>query len=109
MDIIINNDQFDQLLGNNPLVLAYFSGPNCGVCDSLKPKVEQMVQQQFQQVRFVEIPTEQAPELSARFRVFTVPVVMFFVEGREYIREARSISVYDLEQKMNKIVGLYED
>lgn len=109
MNLIVNNDQFDQLLEEQDMILTYFSGPNCNVCASLKPKIETLVQQQFPQVKYVEIPTEQAPELSARFRVFTVPVVMFFVEGREYIREARGISVSDLAQKMDKIVSLYED
>ena len=109
MDLILNNDQFDQLLEANPMVLAYFSGPNCGVCDSLKPKVEQLVREEFPQVKYIEIPTEQTPELSARFRVFSVPVVMFFVEGREYVREARSISTAELSQKMGKIVSLYEE
>ncbi|MFA9388731.1 MAG: thioredoxin family protein [Prolixibacteraceae bacterium] len=107
--MISTNDQFDELLEKQPMVLSYFSGENCNVCASLKPKIEMLVREQFPQVQFVEIATEQSPELSARYRVFSVPVVLFFVEGREYIREARGISVIELEQKMNKIVKLYED
>ena len=53
MNEILNNDQFDRLLEVNPLVLAYFSGPNCGVCDSLQPKVEQLVREEFPQVKLV--------------------------------------------------------
>lgn len=107
MKQINNNLQFDQLVEDHPMVLAYFSGPNCSVCASLKPKIEMLVEQQFPEVKFVEVPTEQAPELAARFTVFSVPVVMFFVEGREYIREARNISVTELSSKMGKIVQLY--
>lgn len=109
MNTILDNAQFNQLLEANPMVLAYFSGPNCGVCDSLQPKVEQLIGEEFPQVKLVDIPTDKAMELAARFRMFTVPAVMFFVEGREYIREARSISTADLAQKMHKIVSLYED
>ncbi|MBN2805677.1 MAG: thioredoxin family protein [Prolixibacteraceae bacterium] len=107
MKQITSNDQFDQLVEDFPMVLAYFSGPNCSVCASLKPKIEMLVEQQFPEVKFVEIPTENAAELSARFTVFSVPVVMFFVEQREYIREARNISVTELGNKMGKIVQLY--
>lgn len=109
MNTILNNDQLDQLLETHPMVLTYFSGPNCGVCDSLQPKVEQLIREEFPQVKLVEIPTDKAMELAARFRMFTVPAVMFFVEGREYIRVARNISTTELSQKMHKIVSLYED
>jgi thioredoxin-like negative regulator of GroEL len=109
MKLITGNDQFNQVLEDQPLVLAYFSGSTCNVCASLKPKIEMLVAQQFPNVTFVEIPTEHAPELSARYSVFTVPVVMFFVEQREYIREARNISVVELSSKMEKIVKLYSE
>lgn len=109
MKQISNSVQFDQLLVDNPLVLAYFSGENCNVCKSIKPKIEMLVEQQFPSVRFLEIKTEQTPELSASMNIFTVPVVAFFVEGKEYIREARNISTAELANKMQKIVGLFED
>jgi hypothetical protein len=34
---------------------------------------------------------------------------MLFVEGRDYIREARNISLDELSKKMDKIVTLYEE
>ena len=109
MRLIFDNDQFDRILADNPLVLAYFSGENCNVCASLKPKIEMLVEQQFPSIMIVEIKTEQAPELISRFSVFTVPVIIFFVEGRDYIREARSVSTAELLQKIDKIVKLYEE
>jgi thioredoxin 1 len=100
--------QFEQVLNENPLCLVYFSGENCNVCKSLKPKIEMLVEQQFPSVRYLEIKTEQAPLLSSAMNVFSVPVITFFVEGKEYIREARNISVAELADKMEKIVKLYE-
>jgi len=109
MKLLTNIEQFDKALEVNPLLLVYFSGANCSVCKSLKPKIEFLIEQQFPTVKFVEVKTEEAAELSAKYRVFTIPVVMFFVEGREYIREARVISTLDLSQKLEKIIKLYED
>jgi thioredoxin 1 len=109
MNQLTRTEQFEQELKDNPLVLAYFSGNNCSVCKSLKPKIEMLVEQQFPSVKFIEINTEENPHLSSRFSVFTVPVVMFFVEGKDYIREARNISTIDLTNKMDKIVKLYEE
>lgn len=100
--------QFEIFLKEYSMVLAYFSGESCNVCNALKPKIEMLVEQQFPSAKIIEIKTEQIPELASRYSVFTVPVVLFFVEGREYIREARNISVSELAQKIDKIVGLYE-
>lgn len=107
--LIFDNVQFDKVLADYPLVLVYFSGENCNVCASLKTKIEMLVEQQFPTVDIIEIKTEQAPELISRYSVFTVPVVMFFVEGRDYIREVRSFSVVELAQKMEKIINIYKD
>lgn len=109
MKQISNEAQFAQVINDNPMVLAYFSGETCNVCKSLKPKIEMLVEQQFPSVRFVEIKTEQAPMLCSGLSVFSVPVVIFFVEGKDYIREARNISTTDLAFKIQKIVNLYEE
>jgi thiol-disulfide isomerase/thioredoxin len=109
MELLTHPDQFDEILADNPLVLAYFSGENCSVCNTLRPKVEMLVEQQFPSVKYVEIKSEKAPYITAKYSVFSVPVVMFFVEGRDYIREARNISLDELTKKMDKIVTLYED
>ncbi|MCF8358328.1 MAG: thioredoxin family protein [Prolixibacteraceae bacterium] len=99
---------FEKAREENPLVLAYFSGQSCNVCNALKPKIEMLVEQQFPTVRIFEVKAEKAPVLASRYTVFTVPVVLFFVDGREYIRETRNVSVSELAQKMDKIVRLYE-
>jgi len=109
MNIVSGNNQFNKVLEEHPLVLVYFSGATCNVCVSLKPKIEQMLLQQFSEVKFVEIPTEISPELTSRFSVYSVPVVLFFVEGKEYIREARSISITELTNKMEHLLRLYND
>ena len=109
MNIVSGNNQFNKILEDHSMVLAYFSGEKCNVCASLKPKIEQMVQQQFSEVKFVEIPTEISPELTSRFSVYSVPVVMFFVEGKEYIREARNISITELTNKMDHLIRLYNE
>jgi thiol-disulfide isomerase/thioredoxin len=109
MEILTHPEQFDKILADNPLVLAYFSGENCSVCNALRPKVEMLVEQQFPSVKYIEIKSEKAPYITAKYSVFTIPVIMFFVEGRDYIREVRNISLDELSQKMNKIVTLYEE
>lgn len=107
MEQISSSSQFDNLLHENVFVLAYFSGKNCGVCHALKPKIEKLVGEAFPSLKLVEISVDEFPELAARFTVFTIPVILVFVDGREYIREARNISTVELLRKIEKITSLY--
>lgn len=107
MEQISSSSQFDNLLHENIFVLAYFSGKNCGVCHALKPKIEMLVGEAFPIIKIVEVSVNELPELAARFTVFTIPVILVFVDGREYIREARNISTVELLRKIEKITSLY--
>lgn len=109
MEQITTTQQLDNAIENNPLVLIYFSGKKCSVCHSLQPKIEDLVNSQFSTVKMVVIPTDESPELVGRFRMFSVPAVLLFIEGREYIREIRNVSIPDLTQKIGKIVSLYSE
>lgn len=107
MEKIKDSDHLDQILADNSLMLLYFSGADCSVCQALKPKIEIFIPEQFPDVKLFEVATAEQPELVGRFSVFTVPVLLFMVEGREYIREARNVSITELSRKMEKIVALY--
>jgi thioredoxin 1 len=109
MEKIKDPDHLDHVLADNSLVLLYFSGSDCSVCQALKPKIEIFVPEQFPDVKVFEVATAEQPELVGRFSVFTVPVLLFMVEGREYIREARNVSITELSKKMEKIVTLYSE
>jgi hypothetical protein len=107
MQPINDSISFDEALATNNLVLACFSGVNCSVCHVIKPRIESILAESYPEVTFIEIKTGNAPELAARFSVFTVPVILFFIEGKEYIREARTVDLSLFEQKLAKIIGLY--
>jgi thioredoxin-like negative regulator of GroEL len=107
MQLVDNKDSFEQLLGSNTFVLAYFSGEGCSVCSAMKPRVERLREMSFPQVNLVEIRIEKLPELAAQHTIFTIPAVLFFVDGREFIREVRIIDLHSLEQKILKILDIY--
>jgi thiol-disulfide isomerase/thioredoxin len=107
MQPINDSISFDEVLATNNLVLAYFSGANCSVCHVLKPRIESILAKSYPEVTFVEIKTENAPELAAQFSVFSVPVILLFIEKKEYMRESRTIDLVLFEQKLAKIIGLY--
>ena len=84
----------------------FFSGPDCGVCIALKPKIKALVDQKFPHVSFNEIDITQQPEVAAQNMVFTLPVLIIKVDNREYYRFARSFSVFDVETKIQRLTEL---
>jgi len=100
---------FDTVIAENIFVLVYLSGLNCAVCQAVKPKIERLINDNFPDIALFEILTNQFPELAARLSVFTIPVILFFVEGKEYIREVRFIEISVLKQKIEKILSLYKN
>jgi thioredoxin-like negative regulator of GroEL len=98
---------FDKIITENTFVLAYFSGEKCSVCHATKPKIESIVASDFPEIILFEISQESNPELAARLSVFTIPVILFYVDRREYIREERIIDISILKQKLGKLLDLY--
>ncbi len=109
-------DEYTRLLAENPLVLSYVTGIDCGMCDAVKPKVVDMLQRISAdiaekagdlQVLAVEIDAHTDQELAAQLSVFTLPAILFSVDGRELVREARYFSIGELEGRIQRYVQLY--
>ncbi|MBP1043873.1 thioredoxin family protein [Vagococcus sp. BWB3-3] len=90
------------------LVFLYIGQPNCSVCHSLKPQVERLLES-YDDVTMLEIDALEVPEVAEAFNVLTVPVLLLFVEGREYLRKARIIHTKEFSAEFAKIVTGYRE
>lgn len=91
------------------LKLHYFTASTCGVCDSLLPKIKSMLSQRFPQILFEVHSIEEQPKIAAEFGVFTVPVAIFVIDGKESGRWVRSFGVVEIEQKIERIITLINE
>ena len=87
-------------------VLLYFSGENCNVCHALRPKFKELFDSKFPQIKQIYLDAHQNPEISARFGVFSVPTMIVFLDGREFIKEGRSVSLHQLSQQLSRPYGM---
>jgi hypothetical protein len=46
------------------------------------------------------------PEIGGQFSVFTIPGILVFLNGKEVVREARFISMEQLETQLNRLIEL---
>jgi thioredoxin-like negative regulator of GroEL len=87
-------------------ILLYFSGENCNVCHALRPKFKDLFDTNFPQLKQIYLDAYENAEISAHFQVFSVPTMIVFMDGREFAREGRSVSLYQLTEKLKRPYGM---
>ncbi|SDQ25556.1 thioredoxin domain-containing protein [Flagellimonas zhangzhouensis] len=83
--------------------LIYFTGKTCGVCKVLKPKLLEAVQENFPEVKIRVVDVEEEVEFTGQSMVFTLPVVILKADDKEMYRFARSFSIYEVLQKLERL------
>jgi len=83
-------------------VLLYFSGEDCRVCHALRPKFAEMFDAHFPLVKQVFLDAQEHAEIAAYFQVFSVPTMIVFLQGQEFAREGRAVSLHQLIQKLGR-------
>lgn len=106
MEIIKSCEKLNDLIKSNDMLLIYFGSEACGVCKAMAPKVENMIKN-FPDLKAVRVEADKNLNISARFNVFTVPVILLYIEGKETIREVRIISLDNLEQKIARYCQIF--
>lgn len=105
MDKINCIEEIQELKNKHEMLLIYFGSISCGVCNAMKPKLEKMLEK-YPNIKLIEIEAGENPKLSATYNVFTIPVIILYIQGKETIREARIISLEKLEQEISRYYGL---
>ncbi|RLA68489.1 MAG: thioredoxin [Epsilonproteobacteria bacterium] len=90
-------------------VLLYFSGENCNVCHALRPKFKEVFDKEFAQLKQIYLDAHENAEISTYFSVFSVPTMIVFMDGKEFAREGRSVSLYKLTEKLKRPYGMMTD
>lgn len=89
------NEFHDNLVAHRA-VLAYFSHEHCSVCKVLKPKLDKAMADSYPEIHKVYIDIQLNTDIAEEYQVKTVPVVLLFLEEREFIRKTRTFSVKEL-------------
>ncbi|TFH38615.1 MAG: thioredoxin [Bacteroidia bacterium] len=95
-----------EISGSNMAVMIYFYSPGCSACKILRPKVREMVSDNFPGIAFHEVNAAEHPMITAEASVFASPAILVFFEGKEYLRESKYISVDQLKNKISRYYDL---
>lgn len=85
--IVLTKENFDHevLMSDRP-VLVDFWASWCMPCRNLGPIVEEIAMEQ-EQIKVGKVNVDDEPELAQRYRVMSIPTLMFFKDGELVRRE----------------------
>lgn len=110
MEGIYNLGELQQKIKAEKAILLYFSSESCSVCKVLKPKVAELLHKTFPLMRSNYVDIEKSPVISGQFRIFTIPTILIFFEGREQVRFSRNISMQQLAASIDRPYSMvFED
>ncbi|MBL0721606.1 MAG: thioredoxin family protein [Sulfurovum sp.] len=98
----MNLYEVEDIINRELGVLLYFSGEKCNVCHALRPKIKDIFDDTFPELKQIYLDANENPKISARYQVFSVPTIIVFMDRREFAREGRAISLYKLSEKLKR-------
>lgn len=100
--LIKSEEELRILMDENLATLVYFSSPTCSVCQVLRPKIMQAVEDVYPSIKKLHVDISITPEIGATYQVLAAPTVIIFFESKEFIRKYRTISVDGLIQEIQR-------
>lgn len=95
-------DDFKDYLTKHRAVCFYLSTPECNVCKVLKPKVIEILENDFPEINFCYVDLNEAKEISGQLSVFAVPTILVYFEGKETIRSSRNVHLDELREQVER-------
>ena len=101
MKVLNSEIEIFEMIESTDMAVIYFTGMDCGVCEAIKFKVEEILKR-FPNIKSGEINGEKHPSICAKFDVFSVPVFLLYVDKKESLRIGRNVDLISLEGKIQR-------
>lgn len=105
MKVLNSFDGIDRFIKENKVAMLYFSSDNCNVCVGLLPKIEELMKK-YRKIVYAKVEIDELQSVVGKYSIFTLPAIILFIDGKEMIREARFISIIELEEKILRFYDL---
>lgn len=94
-----------KFVSENSISIVYFSGSICGACDVIRDKVKRLIKD-YEKINFLEINAVENKEIAAKYDVFTLPILILFVEGKEVLRFGRYFDILEFKNSIDRYYNM---
>ena len=98
---IATNTSFDGLLDSEKLVIVDFWATWCGPCRMLSPLLDEVEEEMADQIDVVKVNVDDADEIAMRYRIMSIPTLLFFKGGQMVDRTVGAMPKSVLVDKIN--------
>ena len=82
-EVILTDANFEEeVLKHSGPVMVDFWATWCGPCRMLAPVVEELATEYAGRVKVCKLDTDQGPDTSAKYRITSIPTIIFFKDGQ---------------------------
>ena len=82
MALQFTDENFEQeVLKSSQLTIVDFYADWCGPCKMVAPVIEQLADEYKDTVKIGKLNVDNAPGIAAKYKVMTIPTIMFFKDG----------------------------
>ena len=98
---IATNTSFNGLLEDEKLVIVDFWATWCGPCRMLSPLLDEVEEEMADKITVVKVNIDDADEIAMRYRIMSIPTLIFFKNGQMVDRSVGAMPKNLLVDKIN--------
>lgn len=102
---IEDRDEVVKLIKDNKMSIIYFTGSACGACEAIKGKIESILKE-YPKIVCREINGEKYIDLAAEYGIFSLPIMLLFIEGKEFLRVGRNVNLLELRGDIERYYNM---
>lgn len=102
---IKDRNEVANLIKDNKMSIIYFTGSTCGACEAIKGKIESILNE-YPKIACREVNGEKYIDLAAEYDVFSLPIMLLFIEGKEFLRLGRNVNLLELKGDIERYYNM---
>lgn len=105
MKLIKSEDELEELVKESIMIIVYFTGNTCGACEIIKSRIQSILTK-FNKIISAEVNGEENINIAAKYGVFSLPIMLLYIDGKETLRVGRNVDFLDLQNQISRYYNM---
>ena len=100
--LVISDENFDQIIGDNSLVIVDFWAEWCGPCRAMNPIIEEMSSIYGDKLVFAKLNVDKNPVTPSKYGISSIPTFLIIKNGQVMTSIIGAVTQEIFEEKINE-------